>query len=81
MVGFYKSIGWQNSCFNGQIVKFGKSQILGVADDWGQVKECEMERSGPNSSHPKNATFNPHYFAVFFTKNVKMKINRPKTFI
>ena len=39
-----------------------------------------MDRSGQNSSDPKNANFNNCSFA-FFTKNVKMTINHTKTFI
>ena len=37
MVGFYISIGWPNNCFDGQIVKLQKSQVLGVADSWDQT--------------------------------------------
>ena len=35
MVGCYISKGWQSNWFDQQIVKFLKSQILGVADGWG----------------------------------------------
>ena len=37
MVGFYISIGWPNNCFDRQIVKFQKSQVLRVADGWDQT--------------------------------------------
>ena len=37
MVGFYISIGWENNCFDSQIAKFQKSQILGAADGWCQI--------------------------------------------
>ena len=37
MVGCYISKGWQSNWFDQQIVKFLKSQILGVADGWGQM--------------------------------------------
>ena len=40
-----------------------------------------MDRSGTHFQKPKNANFNTCFFAVFFTKNIKMKINHPKTFI
>ena len=40
-----------------------------------------MDRSGANSPDPKYANFNVCFSFSFFTKNVKMKINNPKTFI
>ena len=36
-VGFYISKGWKSNCFDDQIVKFLKSQMLGMADGWGQM--------------------------------------------
>ena len=40
-----------------------------------------MDSSGTNFSDLKNANFNTCFFLLFFTKNVKTKINDTKTFI